>query len=210
MLDQYHVRIELPKNLTPVWLGLAVAGCMRSSNEIETFAQTVVEAARSDAGIGPMLVDDTLVERVRRVQLARRTLLDTAKLEPILQALSGETGPDRQYPPAERSARQRQRASRGLRANAVGGCRIRADSRVAHERLRFLTEPPQGAPPPLRAEQEALARDLRDAEAVRLDCRSGPIGLLAQRDADRTLRAVDIFSIGASSFEVNPNDPQMK
>jgi hypothetical protein len=189
------------------------AGC-RHRQEAERFALDLLAAARSDGGIGPDLVDAQLVEKVRRLALVRRTMLDTHDRDQLLGVLSGEAGPDRQYPAAARAAKQRERATRGLAAVARGACRATVDESRAEMRVKFLVEPFTGAPDEVAVAQAELERGLRSAELVRLDCVDGKdqarVGVLAVRGDDGKLRAVDIYPIGTGSFEVSPNDPRMR
>ncbi len=188
----------------------SIAGCRHDPGESERVALALVEAARSPAGIGADLVDADVAEKVRRIQLVRRATLDTYDRGKLLEVLSGEAGPDRQYPPAERPTKQRERASRGLAATAKGACKATRDPRLASDRVQLLVEPLKHVPSEVTAAQQDLAAALHDTEGVRLDCAPGHVAVLLAKGGDGKLRAVDLWELGATSFEVNPNDPTMK
>jgi hypothetical protein len=193
-------------------LALACAfGCSSNkSSDQAKFALDLVAASRTAEGIRADQVDADLVEKVRRSQLVRRMRLDTADPTKLLEALSGETGPDRQYPPAERPLRQRERATRGLKANAQGDCQATMDTAEAAVRIKFLTEPLDNVPQQVLDARAELAAALQSAEVIRLTCAASRLGVLAVRGADGKLRAVDLYEIGRGSIEINPNDPSMK
>ena len=196
-----------------IWIaGLAaLAGCHGNDRaDSERTALALVAASRSPAGIGPELVDTDLAEQARRLQLVRRATLDTLKREKLLAVLAGAGGPDQQYPPSEWPQKQRERATRGLAATAQGECKATFAPQLAADRVKALTEPMQGVPPEVRAAQQELQSELRDAEAVRLDCQPGHVGVLLVKSAFGGRRAIDLWEFGATSFEVNPNDPAMK
>jgi hypothetical protein len=192
---------------------LLLAGCKRSPDEAERLALGVVEAARSDGGIGPELVDADLIERIRRVQLVRRATLDTTEREALLRVLSGESGPDRRYPPSERPRMQRERATRGVRAHARGACTAKRDDTLTAERMRYLTEPPDGVPVEVAAAQRELIPALRGGVVVRLTCSgegSTSLGVLVVKGNDGKLRVVDLYPLVRNTVEINPDDPAMK
>jgi hypothetical protein len=189
---------------------VSVAGCNRGPTEAERTALALVEASRSPSGIGPELVNADLVEKVRRIQLVRRTTLDTYDRAKLLEVLAGEAGPDRQYAPADRPQKQRERASRGLAATAKGVCKATQDGQVAADRVHTLTDPMKYVPSEVVAAQQDLESALHDAEAVRLDCAPGRVAVLLVKGSDGKLRVVDLWEPGAASFEVNPNDPTLK
>ena len=185
-------------------------------------ALAVVEAARSPAGIPEELVDAELVERVRRVELVRRLSLDTAERGRLLDALSGEVGPDRRYPPAERPLRQRERASRGVRGRLQGECRAERWSEGAAAWIARITggswgggKGPAGTgqgslPEEVIAEQRALRQRLAGAVGVRVWCTHGDLGMLVVRDGLIRRRVVEIFPTRAVTMEISPFDPSQK
>ena len=196
---------------TVVALGLALvlaAGCRRGS-PVERRALALVEAARSPAGIPATLVDEDLVERIRRVQLERRYAMDTHDRAKLLAVLAGEAGPDEKYPIAERAQKQRERAGRGLVAALHGACTTRVDPEGLAARVGFLTAAIDGAPPEAAAAQSSLARDLAGATLVRVGCDQGLVGVLFVERGD-DWRAIDLFPIGANPFELDPRSPSMK
>jgi hypothetical protein len=197
-----------------VVLALAAAGCPRKAGhpgeELEV-ADALLAQARSPAGIGTDLVDAEVVERVRRIQLVRRTALDTREADTLLAALSGEAGPDKQYPEAVRAAKQRERATRGLRAQAQGDCKASLDEAGTRGRLRYLLDPIKGTPDEIQRAQEQLGSSLHEATGARLDCsQGGKVGLLMRRGDDGKLRVVDIWEIGGQPIQFDPNIPGMK
>lgn len=189
---------------------IAVAGCKKDTTESERVALAIVAAARTSTGIGPELVDSALTEKVRCMQLVRRTTLDTFNRDKLLAVLNGEGGPDRQYAPADRPQRQRERAARGLAATTRGDCKATPAPQLAADRVKALTDPIEGAPSEVLAAQQELQAALQEAEAVRLDCQPGHVGVLLVKAPDGKRRVIDLWELGASSFEVNPNDPTMK
>jgi hypothetical protein len=201
-----------------VLVGAALAGGAaglwrrHARSGLERFALAAVAAARSPEGLGAELVDEDLVERARRLQLVLRSTWDTHDRARLLGAFSGEAlGPDRQYPPAERPLRQRERASRGLRDALDGKCRARRweDARAA--RVAWLTTPPGGDwwPSEIATAQAELAGLLATAEAARVECDHGDVVLLvARRDGRR--RLVDVFPTERSKLQLNPNDPRQR
>lgn len=194
-----------------VFLVAAVGGChTRKPDDEEAFALGLLAAARATDGIRADQVDAELVERVRRSQLTRRMTLDTHDRAKLLEALAGESGPDKQYPVAERPKKQRERASRGLAANAQGQCRAAVDENETATRVKFLTEAIPDVPREGLDARAALASALEGAEVIRLTCAAGPLGILVVRGSDGKLRAVDLYEIGRGSIEWNPNDPGMK
>jgi hypothetical protein len=197
-----------------VILALAAAGCPRKAGhpgeELEV-AQALLAQARAPDGIGTDLVDAEVVERVRRIQLVRRTTLDTREADVLLAALAGEAGPDRQYPEAVRAAKQRERATRGLRAQAHGECKASLDEPGTRGRLKYLLDPINGVPDEVKRAQEQLGSELHEATGARLDCaEGGHIGLLMRRGDDGKLRVVDIWEIGGQPIQFDPNIPGMK
>ena len=191
------------------------AGCRRGGEarggeELERAALELVAASRTDGGVGPEVVDGELVELIRRIQLVRRATLDTNDRDRLLEVLSGESGPDRQYPAAERPRMQRERATRGLREHARGDCKATRDGALTDERMRYLTEPPDGVPPEVAAAQRELATRLQGAAVVRLACAPGSLGVLVVRGADGKARAADVFPLQRSAIGIDPDDPQMK
>jgi len=192
----------------------STAGCRRfRRDEPAGAALAVVEAARSPAGIAPEQVDAELVERARRIQLALRASWDTHDRDRLLAAFSGDWGPDRQYPPAERPLRQRERASRGLREGLAGRCRAERWDLARDRRVRWLTAPldPSFWPKEIARAQAALAQDLAHAEAARVRCDGGGdvVMLLARRDGG-PLRLVDVVPTVQSNVQLNPNDPHQR
>lgn len=198
-----------------ILIGCALAaGCKRMpagrpGEELE-LAEALLKQARAPEGIGPELVDSEVVERVRRIQLVRRTTLDTMQKDSLLAALAGQTGPDRQYPEAVRAAKQRERATRGLLAHAVGQCHARLDEAGTRERLKYLLDPVEGAPDQVRVAQEELGSSLHEATGARLECEHGQVGLLMRRGDDGKLKVVDLWQIGTPPIGLSPDDPSMK
>lgn len=198
---------------------LPAAGCKRKKSatpppprdELSRFALRVVDAARAPAGLGPDLVDDDLVERVRRMQLVKRTLMDTWDADKLLEAFHGEAGPDRKYPPDERPQKQRERATRGLRATLDGPCSAISWSEGLKQRVEFLvTEPNAKLPEEILAGQKELAARLAGAELARVTCTRGDIGFVVVKGKDGARRLVDAFNLVRASMELHPNEPTMK
>jgi len=181
-------------------------------------ALRVLEAARSEAGLDEVLVDAELVERVRRVELVRRMSLDTGARDKLLGALAGDVGPDRQYPPAERPLRQRERATRGLRARLSGACtaeRWPEGGAAWVARITSSAGPGQSPlPDEVVAEQRALRDRLSSATSVRVRCERGEVGMLMVRGPGLGLRVAEIFeprrATGGVGIETSPFDPAMK
>jgi hypothetical protein len=173
-------------------------------------ALEVVVAARSPAGLGAELVDADVVEQVRRIQLVQRTTMDTRQAPALLRALDGDAGPDRQYPPSDRPQKQRERATRGLRDGLSGPCRAARWDTGRDRRVRHLVEPLENVPAAVTEAQSRLARALDGAELARVTCeKSGDVGMLFV-PRDGRLRLVDVWALGHSTVEVNPNEPTMK
>jgi hypothetical protein len=189
---------------------LALAGCRDQKAEVERFALDVVQAARSPDGIGPDLVDDVLVEKVRRLQLARRTTLDTMKREALVEALSGEVGPDKQYPVAERPKKQRERATRGLNATISGNCRAVHDTSGAEIHIKQLVAPIAGQPDEMLTAENEIDIALRGVDGAVLVCDTGKVGVVVHRGSDGKWKLVDMFDLQRQPIEINPNDPNMK
>lgn len=194
---------------------LAVApGCRKKAaplDDTSRFALSVVEAARSPAGLGADLIDADLVEQSRRMQLVRRTTLDTWEADKLRAVLGGEGGPDRQYPVAERPQKQRERATRGLRATLDGACRASSWPAARDGRVRFLTLPwGPTLPDEVKAAQADLARRLAGAEAARVTCKTGDVVFLIVPGSDGKRRLVDIFPTATPNLVVSPNEPTMK
>ena len=195
---------------------LASAGCRRKApappeDALRRFALSVVEAARGPGGIGAELVDDRLVEDVRRLQLVKAVARTTRESDRLLAALRGEVGPDGKPGKAEAPGRQRERASRGIRENMTGPCRAtRWDGGLA-ERLDFLVGPLPGARPKevVLAEGD-LAKRLAGAELARVTCEKGDLGLLAVKGPGGSRRVVDLFPIVGSAAEVRPEEPERR
>ncbi len=195
-----------------IWLlalGLG-AGCKNRDKDVEQFALDVVAAARAEPGLGPELVDEELVEQVRRVQLVRRTMLDTFDRAKLAEVLAGEAGPDRQYPPAERPRKQRERATRGLRAVLQGPCRATHDEAGAQIHVQRMVKPVPGQPDEVTRAMADLDRALAPVDGAVVQCESGKVGVVAHRGADGRLKLVDVFDLERSPIEINPNDPSMK
>jgi hypothetical protein len=188
----------------------ATAAChRRPSDPLAAFALSVVDSARSPAGLDAHLVDDELVEAARRLQLVRRTTLDTGDPAQLVAVFHGDAGPDRNYPPAERPRMQRERATRGLRATLEGRCTAVRSETMAAARVHFLVEPLPRLPPEIVEGQQALARQLEGAEVARLTCKRGDVGMLVvRRGGERKL--VDIFPTMRPLVEISPNEPTMK
>jgi len=192
-------------------VALALAGCRKNAkDEIEKFALDAVAAARADGGLGPDLVDADLVEQVRRVQLARRTMLDTFDRQALVAVLAGEAGPDRQYPPAERPLRQRERATRGLRAVLSGPCRASRDTDGAVIHVQRMVAPVVGQPEEVSQAMEQLDGALRGVDGAVVVCEHGKVGLVVHRARDGRLKLVDMIDLEKPPIEINPNDPTMK
>lgn len=204
------------RRILPILLGLLAAAVSYTAVKFALdgparFAIRVVEAARSPDGLPAALVDAELVEQVRRVELARRLSLDTADRAALLAALSGEAGPDRQYPPSERPLRQRERATRGLRATLEGRCSAARWPEGGRAWLARITGPTTSRlPDEVVAAQEALRQRLAQAEAVRVTCAAGEVGLLLVRGPDGERRVAEIFPTRAAGIERSPFDPSMK
>lgn len=198
---------------------VGAAGCRKKppaappppADELSRFALKVVEAARSPAGLGPDLVDDDLVERVRCMQLVKRTLMDTWDPDTLLKAFHGEAGPDRQYVPAERPQKQRERATRGLRATLEGTCSAKPWTEGLKQRVEYLvTEANAKFPEEILAGQKELAARLANAELARVTCTHGDIGFVVVKARDGTRRLVDAFNLVRATMEIHPNEPTMK
>ena len=179
------------------------------------FAARVIDAARSEGGLGEDLVDAELVERVRRVELVRRLSVDTASRQMLLGALAGEVGPDRQYPPADRPLRQRERAARGIKARLAGPCTARRWSEGGAAWIARITGPGQSPlPEEAVAEQRALGGRLAGAWSVRVSCERGELALLLVRGPGLGLRVAEIFDPARATpgvgIETSPFDPNMK
>ena len=147
---------------------------------------------------------------MRRLQLVRRTTLDTLKREALLEVLSGEAGPDKQYPASERPKKQRERATRGLVAATDGACRAVRDRSGAEEHVRKLVAPIAGAPAEVLAAEEELDGALRGVDGAVLVCDRGKVGLVMHRASDGKLKLVDMFDLARAPLEIDPNDPGMK
>ena len=179
---------------------------------LSRFALSVLEAARSPGGLGPELVDDDLVERLRRVQLVKHTTMDTMDRDKLLAAFAGEAGPDRKYPVAERPAKQRERAARGMNAMLTGTCTAIPWPEGRAARVAFFVAPVDAGPLPdeVRTEQKALGERLAKAEVARVSCQSGEAGFVVVKDGSGKRRLVDAFPLHRATMEVHPNEPTMK
>lgn len=189
----------------------ALGACQRRGRDrdpAERFALGLIEAARSDGGIRAEQVDDELVEKARRLQLVRRTTLDTFKPDVLRKTLAGEAGPDQQYPVAERPTKQRERATRGLRAGLTGRCAAQNDPKTLAERLTYLTKHIDHVPPEVAVAQDELRRALDGASGVAVACEQGIVGMILVPRAGG-LRVVDLFAIGLP-YEVDYRSPGMK
>ncbi len=189
---------------------LALAGCHDPKVEVERFALEVVRAARSPEGIGPDLVDEKLVEKVRCLQLARRMTLDTLKREALVEALSGEVGPDKQYPVAERPKKQRERATHALITTVSGDCRAVHDTPGAEAHVKQLVSPIPGQPEEMQAAETELDIALRGVDGAVLVCGTGKVGVVVHRGGDGKWKLVDLFDLNRQPIEINPNDPTLK
>jgi hypothetical protein len=169
----------------------------------------VVDAARSEAGLGPAQVDADLVEQARRLQLVKRTLLDTRDPQRLLEVFSGDAGPDRQYSPSERPRRQLERATRGLRAVLGGRCKAKRWDQARAGRVAFLTAPVEGGPDAVNAGAAALRARLAGAEAALVTCDKGMVAMLVVPGPDGR-KLVDLFPPDRGALEVNPNERTMK
>ena len=204
------------RRAAPIALAFALsgAGChqrpLPPSGEELKVAEKLLAEARSDGGIGTDLVDAEMVERVRRIQLVRRTALDTFDKEKLLSVLAGEGGPDKQYPEAQRPEKQRERATRGMRAQAQGECKAVLDEAGVRARLDYLLSPVKGMPEAVNRAQEELGTMLRQATGARLDCTPGHIGMLMRRGDDGKLKVVDMWQAGAPPIQFDPDSPNQK
>ena len=201
--------------------GLALAAChvaachrQPAAPPIEPVAAAalhVVNAARSEAGIGPELVDENLVETLRRVQLVLRATISTWEPEKLLAAFHGETGPDKQYPVEDRPKMQRERATSGMRSTLAGKCTAKPWDQGKAGRVRYLVQPLAGKlPDEIVQAREQLKDTLAHAEAARVDCESGSAGMLFVKDGAGRYRLVDIFPTQHQTVTVNPDDPTLR
>jgi hypothetical protein len=129
----------------------------------------------------------------------------------LLADFHGETGPDRQYPLAERPQRQRERATRGLKALLQGRCEGQPMPAAVKGRVQWLTSA-GGAKVPEEIElgMADTARILARAEAVIVSCDKGEAVFLIVPGSDGKRRLADVFSLQQEAMGVSPNDPAMK
>ena len=195
---------------------LTIGACHRAApkapaDPLADFALSVVAAARSPAGIGPDLVDAQLVESIRRLQLVAHTAADTHDPAELMRSYTGQSGPDRRYPPEDRPRMQRERATRGLLAMVDGPCAAESFEPARRGRVAFLTTPLPGDIPGeiLRGQQE-VADALRGSELARVRCTKGDVAMLTVKDERGRYRLVDMFPTVRSNIEVRPDEPSMK
>ena len=196
-------------------IGCRKKGAVKRSAEEQAlagFALRVVDAARAPGGLTAELVDDDLVERLRRVQLVKRATMDTMDRDKLLAALAGETGPDRRYPPAERPQKQRERATRGIQAMLGGKCSAQPWPAGLRERVAFFVGPAQAGtlPEEVQAAQREVGQKLAGAELARVTCEQGDVAFVVVKDAAGQRRLADAFPVQRATMVVNPNEPTMK
>jgi hypothetical protein len=170
---------------------LSAAGCRSKAapaGSPETFALAFVEAARAGTP-GSMWLDEDLMQRLRKTQLAR------------LSARGARTEQLRQVPkPAApwEGESERARSAAALRTRLQGPCRAARDPDGAGQRLRALRAPVGGIEEASRAEIDALVAELKDALVVRVQCARGAAGLLLvpRREDGDGWRIVDLFPVG--------------
>jgi hypothetical protein len=182
-----------------VVLALALFACDTLPARPEAFALAVVAEARH--GIVPAsMIDDALVNRVRRVQLFKRVpderMSDAALAE--LWRTSGSGGDD--------AATRRRHAAQELTRALGGRCDAVLDGDERNRRLTAIASPMERAPAAAQDEIASLGVTLADSEIVRVTCERGQVAMLL-RHVDHW-RIVDMYPLGTAAVSIAVDKPR--
>ena len=176
-----------------------LAGCHKKAppGDVGQFALSFVEAARG-GGIPADAVDEAMIVRLHRAQKLQMAAQGKAPREILDKIWHDES--ETHGSPAERSARQRERAQVALKRTLKGECHAELDDRGAQLRVGALTQPPADASDEVQNGLGQLKHDLQNSRVVRVACGEGSLGVLVL-----DMRVVDLFQIGTGpKIDVKP------
>jgi hypothetical protein len=178
----------------------SVAACDRLPSDPATFALRLVAEARRGA-LPAALVDDQLVDRLRRVQLLKRVpaeRMSTDGLAQLWHATAAASDGD--------AAARRSRAAQQLNATLGGRCDAVVDDGERSRRVAALATPVGRAPTDAQAEIGRVAAAVQQTQMIRVVCERGQAAVLLRHEDH--WRVIDVYALGSAELTIAADRPQ--